>query len=173
MVAEMSAPVLQTHSLVKRFGGITATQNVSLSVRAGARHALIGPNGAGKTTLINQLTGVLAPTSGSVVLEGVTSRPCRPTRALVWAWCTFQINQLFASLTPTQALALAVSSRRGLAHRFWRPLGQSSEVAADVEGLLQQFRLTELAERPTRELPHGKRRLLRLQCRGPEAACSC
>ncbi len=163
MVAEMSAPVLQTHSLVKRFGGITATQNVSLSVRAGARHALIGPNGAGKTTLINQLTGVLAPTSGSVVLEGRDITALSPNaRVGLGLVRTFQINQLFASLTPTQALALAVSSRRGLAHRFWRPLGQSSEVAADVEGLLQQFRLTELAERPTRELPYGKRRLLEI-----------
>jgi ABC-type sugar transport system ATPase subunit len=53
--------VLRTDALVKRFGGITATNNVSLTVTRGARHALIGPNGAGKTTLINQLTGVLAP----------------------------------------------------------------------------------------------------------------
>ena len=53
----MSDVVLQTHQLVKRFGGITATNQVSMTLRRGARHALIGPNGAGKTTLINQLTG--------------------------------------------------------------------------------------------------------------------
>ena len=59
----MSEVVLRTHGLVKRFGGLTATNNVSLTVTKGSRHALIGPNGAGKTTLINQLTGVLPPTN--------------------------------------------------------------------------------------------------------------
>ena len=62
--------VLRTRGLVKRFGGITATSQVSLNITRGARHALIGPNGAGKTTLINQLTGVLPPTSGRVELLG-------------------------------------------------------------------------------------------------------
>ena len=64
----MSEVVLQTHSLVKRFGGITATDNVTLNLRRGARHALIGPNGAGKTTFINLLTGVFPPSAGSCLL---------------------------------------------------------------------------------------------------------
>ncbi|MCA1999357.1 MAG: ATP-binding cassette domain-containing protein, partial [Hyphomicrobiales bacterium] len=62
--------VLETRGLVKRFGGITATDDVSFMLQRGARHALIGPNGAGKTTLVNLLTGVLAPTSGAVMLKG-------------------------------------------------------------------------------------------------------
>ena len=62
----MTAVVLSTQGLTKNFGGITATDNVSLELRQGARHALIGPNGAGKTTLINLLTGVLEPSSGSI-----------------------------------------------------------------------------------------------------------
>ena len=66
----MTDVVLQTHRLVKRFGGIVATDDVSLRVERGARHALIGPNGAGKTTLINLLTGVLPPSSGRVELAG-------------------------------------------------------------------------------------------------------
>ena len=67
----MNNTVLQTHALVKRFGGITATDHVSLTVTRGARHALIGPNGAGKTTLINLLTGVMPPKSGRVELLGL------------------------------------------------------------------------------------------------------
>jgi branched-chain amino acid transport system ATP-binding protein len=64
----------------------------------GARHALIGPNGAGKTTLINLLTGVLAPTSGRVLLRGRTSPTWRRTSASALGLVrTFQINQLFAS----------------------------------------------------------------------------
>ena len=62
----MSAPVLSAMGLSKRFGGITATDNVALALAPGARHALIGPNGAGKTTLVNLLTGVLEPSAGSI-----------------------------------------------------------------------------------------------------------
>src|SRR5512140_3717209 len=110
----MSEVVLRTHALVKRFGGITATNNVSLAVTKGARHALIGPNGAGKTTLINQLTGVMAPTSGRVELQGRDITDLEPHKRVGLGLVrTFQINQLFGTLTPLQSLALAVASRVG------------------------------------------------------------
>ncbi|MEK8052588.1 ABC transporter ATP-binding protein [Ideonella sp. DXS22W] len=159
----MSDVVLQTHNLVKRFGGITATNNVSMTVHRGARHALIGPNGAGKTTLINQLTGVLPPTEGRVVLAGQDITGLAPhQRVGLGLVRTFQINQLFTSLTPAQALALAVSNRVGASRRWWQPLGADAAVAAEVEQLLAQFRLTEHANRITSELPYGKRRLLEI-----------
>jgi hypothetical protein len=108
--------VLATRSLVKRFGGLAATNDVSLAVERGARHALIGPNGAGKTTLINLLTGVLEPTSGTITLDGddITSLAAhlRVRRGVVR---TFQINQLFNALTPLSSLALAVSVHQGRA----------------------------------------------------------
>ena len=155
--------VLQTRGLVKRFGGITATDNVSLSLARGARHALIGPNGAGKTTLINQLTGVLAPTEGRVLLGGQDITDLAPHKRVGLGLVrTFQINQLFASLTPLQSLALAVASRLDTARRWWRPLGSDARVVAECEQLLAQFRLSELADQPTRELPYGKRRLLEI-----------
>ena len=155
--------VLRTDRLVKRFGGITATSEVSLDIRRGARHALIGPNGAGKTTLINQLTGVLAPTSGRVELQGRDITGLAPHRRVGLGLArTFQINQLFGSLTPLQSLALAVAGRRGSAHHWWRPLGSDATLAADCEALLVQFRLQEHADQPTRELPYGKRRLLEI-----------
>ncbi|MEN9630171.1 MAG: hypothetical protein RJA10_3399, partial [Pseudomonadota bacterium] len=132
----MTQVVLQTQALVKRFGGISATSDVSLQVAAGARHALIGPNGAGKTTLINLLTGVLAPTSGRVLLRGqdITALP-QHRRVALGLVRTFQINQLFASLTPLQSLALAVASREDAAHRWWKPIGHDATVAAECEGL--------------------------------------
>ena len=77
------APVLETKGLVKRFGGLTATDNVSFRLEQGARHALIGPNGAGKTTFINLLTGVLAPTAGQILLEGDDITRLRPARQRV------------------------------------------------------------------------------------------
>ena len=159
----MADVVLQTQALVKRFGGITATDNVTLAVERGARHALIGPNGAGKTTLINLLTGVAPPTSGRVLLgdRDITTTPPH-ARVGLGLVRTFQINQLFASLTPLQSLALVVGSRVGAAWRWWQPVGRDPAIAAECEQLLAQFRLTEHADQPTRELPYGKRRLLEI-----------
>ena len=159
----MNEVVLQTRSLVKRFGGITATDKVSLDVRRGARHALIGPNGAGKTTLINQLTGVLPPTEGRVLLGGSDITDLAPHKRVALGLVrTFQINQLFGTLTPLQSLALAVGSRRSTSLQAWKPMGSDAAIATECEQLLLHFRLTDHADRPTRELPYGKRRLLEI-----------
>ena len=159
----MSEVVLQTHALVKRFGGITATNRVSLVIAKGARHALIGPNGAGKTTLINQLTGMLAPTSGRVELQGRDITGLAPHKRVGLGLVrTFQINQLFGSLTPLQSLALAVAGRVDAARRWWQPLGADTAIADECQVLLAQFRLEQHADQPTRELPYGKRRLLEI-----------
>ena len=159
----MSEPVLRTDRLVKRFGGITATSDVSLIIEHGARHALIGPNGAGKTTLINLLTGVSTPTSGRVLLRGQDIGGLAPHKRVGLGLVrTFQISQLFGSLTPLQSLALAVASREDAAHRWWRPMGHDSRIATECEAMLAPFRLIEHAQRPTRELPYGKRRLLEI-----------
>jgi len=157
--------VLETRGLSRRFGGITATDRVSLRVARGARHALIGPNGAGKTTLINLLTGVLVPSAGTILLEGedITALAAhrRVARGLVR---TFQINQLFAELTPVQSLALAVSARLGQSARWWRPLGLGTDrrVAEGCDRLLADFHLEDVMNRKVALLPYGKRRLLEI-----------
>ena len=74
-------PILETVGLEKRFGGIVAANDVSLSIEKGARHALIGPNGAGKTTVINLLTGVLRPTAGRILLDGDDITALRAARS--------------------------------------------------------------------------------------------
>ena len=159
----MTDVVLETRGLVKRFGGIVATDHVSLKVERGARHALIGPNGAGKTTLVNQFTGVLAPTEGRVLVGEQDITDLAPHKRVALGLVrTFQINQLFASLTPRQSLALAVGSRVGASRRWWQPMGRDASIAAECEKLLAQFRLVEHADRATRELPYGKRRLLEI-----------
>ena len=155
--------VLSCQGLVKRFGGITATDNVTLNLRKGARHALIGPNGAGKTTLINLLTGVLEPTSGSIALEGRDISRLAPyqrvRRGLVR---TFQINQLFNSMTPLETLALVVSQQRGMGAQVWRRLGADKGVAERCVTLLEQFHLAEVMNQRTEHLAYGKRRLLEI-----------
>jgi branched-chain amino acid transport system ATP-binding protein len=155
--------VLETRALVKRFGGIVATDKVSLRIEKGARHALIGPNGAGKTTLINLLTGVLEPSSGSIALDGgeIThlAQHRRVRRGIVR---TFQINQLFNALTPLQSLALTVSAQLGIAAQWWRPLGHDRRVAAACEALLAQFHLGDAMNQHVSQLAYGKRRLLEI-----------
>jgi branched-chain amino acid transport system ATP-binding protein len=155
--------VLSATGLVMRFGGITATNNVTLNLKRGARHALIGPNGAGKTTLINLLTGVLTPTEGRIVLEGEDITRLAPHRRVARGMVrTFQINQLFDSMTPLETLALVVSQHAGIGTQWWRPLGASKKVVERAAQLLEQFHLTDVARQPTRHLAYGKRRLLEI-----------
>ena len=158
----MSA-ALQTFGLNKHFGGIHATDNVSIAIERGARHALIGPNGAGKTTLINLLSGVLAPSSGSIELDGndITALPVhqRARRGLAR---TFQINQLFAELTPLETMQIAISERKREGFRLWRPLSSDSAIADESAALLRQFHLGDAMRVKTSSLPYGKRRLLEI-----------
>jgi branched-chain amino acid transport system ATP-binding protein len=155
--------VLETQGLLKKFGGITATDHVNLKLAQGARHALIGPNGAGKTTLINLITGVLPPTSGQVLLEGVDISNLEPhERVKNGLVRTFQINQLFDSMTPLETLAMVVSQQMKLGLRSWQSLGQSSVVVERCHELLEMFRLTQVQNQKTSQIPYGKRRLLEM-----------
>jgi branched-chain amino acid transport system ATP-binding protein len=159
----MSEIVLSCHGLAKRFGGITATDNVTLNVAKGARHALIGPNGAGKTTLINLLTGVLEPTAGRINLLGEDISNLAPHQRVRRGMVrTFQINQLFASMTPLETLSLVVSQQQGLGGKWWQALGASKIVAANALQLLEQFHLTDVMRQRTEHLAYGKRRLLEI-----------
>ncbi len=156
-------PALETRGLSKRFGGITATENVTFRLERGARHALIGPNGAGKTTFINLLTGVLAPSAGEIRLEGediTTLRAdLRVRRGLAR---TFQINQLFPAMTPLETLGLAVSERLGGGGDWWRVIGTRREIVDDIVEIADRFRLADVLEERTSNLPYGKQRLLEI-----------
>ena len=155
--------VLETRSLVKRFGGITPTRDVSLRVEEGARHALIGPNGAGKTTLVNLLSGTLAPSAGTIRLDGLDITRLAPHRRVERGIVrTFQISQLFGELTPLQSLALTVSVHLGRSGGWWRPLGADPRVATACEALLTRFRLDEVMDQKVAQLAYGKRRLLEI-----------
>ena len=159
----MSA-ALRTHSLAKRFGGLVASRDVSLTLERGARHALIGPNGAGKTTLVNLLSGVLEPSGGSIELDGRDiTRLSVHQRVRCGLVRTFQISQLFDTLTPLATLALAVSVQRGASAGVWRALGRGEPAVADeCERLLDHFRLIDVMTEPVASLPYGKRRLLEI-----------
>lgn len=159
----MNDTLLSAHDLTVRFGGVLAVNRVSFEVKQGEVFTLIGPNGAGKTTLINLFTGVLPATSGRIELLGEDISQLAPhqrvRRGLVR---TFQINQLFASMSPLETLAMVVSQQRGLGGGWWSALGQNKSVVERCEVLLELFRLTEVMHQRTEHLAYGKRRLLEM-----------
>ena len=154
---------LETIGLEKRFDGLAVTNNLSLRIEAGARHALIGPNGAGKTTVINLLTGVLRPNAGCILLEGsdITALPAhqRVRRGLSR---TFQINQLYADLSPLETIGLAVSERMGHGGDWWRKMGTRADINGEIAENLARFHLLDVMNEPTAKLPYGKQRLLEI-----------
>jgi ABC-type branched-subunit amino acid transport system ATPase component len=154
---------LQTVNLEKKFGGLAVTRDLSLNIATGARHALIGPNGAGKTTVINLLTGVLAPNSGRILLEGndITDLPVHK-RVLRGLSRTFQINQLYADLTPLETIGLAASEHLGHGGDWWRRMGTRPAVNDEIAENLTRFHLLDVMNEPTATLPYGKQRLLEI-----------
>ena len=154
---------LAIQNLNKSFGALAVSRDITLTLPKGARHALIGPNGAGKTTLVNLITGVLRPSSGSIVLQGddITSLPqaARTQRGIAR---TFQINQLFRGLTVLENVYLAVAERMGVAPRLWRPAGAEREVIDQSLAQLEALRLADDALRLVRELPYGRQRLVEI-----------
>ena len=154
---------LQTRRLVKKFGGFVATNDVTLDVAAGARHALIGPNGAGKTTLVNLLTGFLAPSSGAVLLNGdEVTQVAQHRRVKKGLARTFQINRLFAEMSVLESVTMAVCERQGLGARWWKPVGAHAEAVDAAAALLAQLRLLDVAHAQTKGLAYGKQRLIEI-----------
>jgi branched-chain amino acid transport system ATP-binding protein len=155
--------VLETQGLVKTFGGIIATDNVSFKLEQGARHALIGPNGAGKTTLVNLLTGVLLPTSGRVVLNGEDisglNREGRVKRGMAR---TFQINQLCASMTPLEMIAMVVGEGLGCGARAFQHVDGSREVIRETADILARFKLEDVIDARISTLPYGRQRQIEI-----------
>jgi ABC-type uncharacterized transport system ATPase subunit len=142
----MSDTILATENLVKRFGGVTAADNVSVSVRRGELRCLIGPNGAGKSTLFALLCGIFRPDSGQVHLNGhdVTSLQAfrRVRRGL---GLTFQTNRTYHALSLRQNLETALGAPRD---------GRSEGADKRYQYALDRFGLNQDLDRLARELPH-------------------
>jgi branched-chain amino acid transport system ATP-binding protein len=159
----MSGYALETRALVKRYGGLRVTDEVSLALEKGARHALIGPNGAGKTTLVGLISGTIRPNAGSVFLFGEDMTGAAPARRTKCGLVrSFQITSLFANLTVLENLYLAVSEQRGESFQLLRPAASRHQVIERTEALLIQFRLREFANRRVCELAYGQQRLIEI-----------
>ena len=159
----MADPLLRVDSLVRRFGGILATDNLSLEVPRGELHAIIGPNGAGKTTLISQLTGQLTPNSGSIHFAGrdVTGLPSYKRSRLGLAR-SFQITSLLKDFTAIDNVALAAQAHDGHSFRFWGSARKEPHLRAAARAALERVGLASRADVLVSELSHGEQRELEL-----------
>ena len=165
----MSAdPVLEARDVTKRFGGVTAVNEMSLAVAPGEILGLIGPNGAGKTTMFDLLAGSVAPSQGSIRLMGqeVAGEPAhrRIARGL---GRTFQIPRPFPELTLMENMLIARQDQSG--ERFWANFTSARRVAAEeraardkAAALLDVVALRRLAAEPAKVLSGGQRKLLEL-----------
>ena len=159
----MADPLLRVENLGRRFGGIVATDHVSLEVARGELHAIIGPNGAGKTTLISQLTGQLLPHAGAIYLAGqdITRVPAWRRSALGLAR-SFQITSLLPDFTALDNVALAAQAHDGHSFRFWGNARKESGLRATALAALERVGLGARASTLVSKLSHGEQRELEL-----------
>ncbi|MEI7443356.1 MAG: ABC transporter ATP-binding protein [Burkholderiales bacterium] len=157
----MSAPLLDVRGLRKRFGGVVATDDVTLEVREGEVHALIGPNGAGKTSLIAQLSGSLLPDSGEIRFAGadVTRMP-QHARVKLGLVRSFQITRLFRGFTALENLSIGVQARDGRNLSFWRPVAGERALVDEARALLDEIGLGARGDVSAAVLSHGEQRAL-------------
>jgi branched-chain amino acid transport system ATP-binding protein len=159
----MAEPLLETRDLVKRFGGITATDHLSLAVLPGELHALIGPNGAGKTTLIAQLSGIARPTAGTIRFEGRDITRLPPwDRALMGLARSFQVTSICRTFTALENVMLAVQARSGHSFRFWKDAASDGALVGPAKAALDDVGLGARATVKAGVLAHGEQRQLEL-----------
>ena len=157
----MTTPLLQLESLVKRFGGLTATDHASLSVMSGEVHALIGPNGAGKTTLIHQISGALASDEGTLRFDGIDiTRMPMHERVLHGLVRSYQITSIFRRLSVLDNVALAVQARQGSSMRFWQRARDERQRFEEAAAVCERVGLGARAGTLAGSLAHGEQRQL-------------
>ncbi len=160
--------LLSVENLRKRFGGVTAVNEVSLEVHRGQIKSIIGPNGAGKTTLFNLMSGLLAPNSGRVLLEG-HSIENKPPHVIAKRGIsrTFQTMQPFGNMTVLENVMVGrhPRTRAGLLRTAFRTPGARSEesrIRQDAWHWLDFVGLGAFADRPADSLPCGQQKLLEI-----------
>ena len=155
--------LLSTDRLVKRFGGLIATDNVSIDVRPGEIHALIGPNGAGKTTLVGQITGIVPPDSGTIHFAGrdITRLPTH-ARVRLGLGRSFQITSVLREFSALDNVALAVQAHDGHSFRFLADARHDRSLREPAWQGLEIVGLDARAGVPAAALSHGEQRQLEI-----------
>lgn len=159
----MADLALEIVDLMKRFGGLIATDHLSMQVEAGEIHAVIGPNGAGKTTLIGQLTGEIRPDSGRILFAGrdLGSMAVHKRSAIGLAR-SFQITNILQDFTALQNVALSVQAHQGHSFRFWKPVSRQIELTGPAQEVLDRVGLADRSDVIASSLSHGEQRQLEI-----------
>jgi branched-chain amino acid transport system ATP-binding protein len=154
---------LEISNLKKVFGGLVATQDVSLTIRPGERRLIIGPNGAGKTTLFNQITGDLPSTAGQIRLFGADVTKLAPyQRAHLGLARTYQIITLFDRDTLEHNVTLGLLGLRPSRWQMWRPLSYYGDLSTEARRILDAVGLSHLADSLVSDLAYGEKRRVEL-----------
>ena len=153
--------MLELRAVSKRYGGVVATDDVTLDVVRGEVHALIGPNGAGKTTLIGQISGVLPTEIGRILFNGadITRLPAY-ARVAAGLARSYQITSIFRRYSVLDNLALAVQARSGTSFRFWRPAVAERALYDEASAIGGEIGLGGRLESVAGALAHGEQRAL-------------
>lgn len=155
--------VLRTQELTKRYGGVIATDAVSMALVEHKVHALIGPNGAGKTTLIAQLCGALSPDSGSIFLNNRDiSKLSEPARVRAGLCRTFQISSLFEDFSILENVAFSVQANLGHSYKFWSNVEKNKLINSRADQLLELLGLAAKSSHKATVLSHGEQRQLEI-----------
>ncbi len=159
----MATDILRARGLVKRFGGLVATDHLDLDVRDDEIHAVIGPNGAGKTTLIAQLAGELAPDEGAITFAGrdVTAMTV-DQRARSGIARSYQITSVFRGFSAIENVAMAVQAHAGHSFRPWRDARADPRLFEPARAALDAVGLSARADIAAANLAHGERRQLEI-----------
>jgi branched-chain amino acid transport system ATP-binding protein len=153
--------LLRLESVTRRFGALTALNNISLSVEPGELLAVIGPNGAGKTTLFNLISGFFPPSDGQIIFEGKKIAAVNPAALVKMGIIrTFQITEVFLDLTVYENLRVAVETAMGLNLRPWIGRATRAKVDDRVAELMDIVKITHKADRVAGEMSHGDQRVV-------------
>ncbi len=157
--------VLETNGLTKKFGALTAVDDVSLEIESGTINSIIGPNGAGKTTLFNLFTGKHEPTSGSIKFRGVDIGGKKPHKIVADGIVrSYQITNFFSELTALENVRLATQARQTgfRPSDFVRHHGSVEQPIEEASRVLERVHLADVAQRPAANLSYGQRRHLEI-----------
>jgi branched-chain amino acid transport system ATP-binding protein len=155
-------PILETRTLTKHFGGLTAVYRVDCRVERGELRSIIGPNGAGKTTFFNIVAGDLAATEGQVLFKGedITSLPTFQ-RSQKGLGRTYQLTTIFPRLTVLENVRIAAQSRK-TTFNMWTSVARHRELTAKAEAIVERVRLADKRHELAGTLSHGEQRYLEI-----------
>jgi branched-chain amino acid transport system ATP-binding protein len=158
-----ATPIIETKDLTIRFGGHVAVDHVNLQIPPYTFKSIIGPNGAGKTTFFNMVSGQYRPTEGNIFFKGIDITPLSPAlRTKLGIGRSFQLTNVFLSLTVLENVRLAVQSQKNIGFNFWSNYLRFSELEEEAYEILKTVLLDAKWNVPASSLTHGEQRKLEI-----------